>query len=102
MKYKKKFEEYKKSDANIHQMQEDLHYMDTKIKEKEANIKRTLNEAKIILKQKKREEEMMACEVNECQKKLSELEKAELLSKRYTCNILFLVSFFFKLQYIFL
>ena len=63
-------------------MQEDLHYMDTKIKEKEANIKRTLNEAKIILEQKKREEEMMACEVNECQKKLSELEKAELLSNK--------------------
>ena len=56
--------------------------MDTKINEKEANIKRTLNEAKIILKQKKREEEMTASEVNECQKKLSELEKAELLSKK--------------------
>ena len=76
------FEEYKKSDANIHQMQEDFHYMDTKINEKEANIKRTLNEAKIILEQEKREEEMTACEVNECQKKLSELEKAELLSKK--------------------
>ena len=63
-------------------MQEDLHYMDTKINEKEANIKRTLNEAKIILEQKKREEEMTACEVNERQKKLSELEKAELLSKK--------------------
>ena len=76
------FEENKKSDANIHQMQEDLHYMDTKINEKEANIKRTLNEAKIILEQKKREEEMTACEVNEHQKKLSELEKAELLSNK--------------------
>ena len=76
------FEEYQKSDANIHQMQEDLHDMDTKINEKEANIKRTFNEAKIILEEKKREEKMTACEVNECQKKLSELEKAELLSKK--------------------
>ena len=76
------FDEYQKSDANIHQMQEDLHYMDTKINEKEANIRKALDEAKIILAEKKREEKMTACEVNQCQMKLSKLEKAELLSKK--------------------